>query len=48
MKPPKKAVAIIGKSCETESSGGITKQTIVEYAKCGVDFISVGRTHPYN
>jgi nicotinate-nucleotide pyrophosphorylase (carboxylating) len=38
----KKAVAIIGKSCETESSGGITTQTIVEYAKCRVDYISVG------
>ena len=38
----KKAVAIIGDKCETESSGGITENTIVEYAKCGVDFISVG------
>ena len=38
----KKAVAIIGDKCETESSGGITEKTIVEYAKCGVDFISVG------
>ena len=38
----KKAVAIIGDKCETESSGGITQKTIVEYAKCGVDFISVG------
>ena len=38
----KKAVAIIGDKCETESSGGITENTIAEYAKCGVDFISVG------
>ena len=38
----KKAVAIIGDKCETESSGGITEKTIVEYANCGVDFISVG------
>ena len=38
----KKAVAIIGDKCETESSGGITQKNIVEYAKCGVDFISVG------
>ena len=38
----KKAVAIIGDKCQTESSGGITKDTIAEYAKCGVDFISVG------
>jgi len=41
-KTTKKAVAIIGKQCQTESSGGITEETIAEYAKCGVDFISVG------
>ena len=33
---------IIGNTCQTESSGGITEETITEYAKCGVDFISVG------
>jgi nicotinate-nucleotide pyrophosphorylase (carboxylating) len=38
----KEAVAIIGEKCQIESSGGITEKTIVEYAKCGVDFISVG------
>lgn len=38
----KKAVKIIGNKCQTESSGGITEVTISEYAKCGVDFISVG------
>ena len=38
----KKAVEIIGNTCQTESSGGITEETIAEYAKCGVDFISVG------
>ena len=38
----KKAVGIIGDKCETEASGGINEKTIVEYAKCGVDFISVG------
>ncbi|MBT6808243.1 MAG: carboxylating nicotinate-nucleotide diphosphorylase, partial [Flavobacteriales bacterium] len=38
----KKAVEIIGNKCQTESSGGITEKTISEYAKCGVDFISVG------
>jgi len=38
----KKAVEIIGDTCQTESSGGITEKTIAEYAKCGVDFISVG------
>ena len=38
----KKAVSIIGAKCQTESSGRITEDTITEYAKCGVDFISVG------
>ena len=41
-KTTRKAVEIIGDKCESESSGGITEETIVEYAKCGVDFISVG------
>jgi nicotinate-nucleotide pyrophosphorylase (carboxylating) len=41
-KTTKEAVAIIGNQCQSESSGGITEETIVEYAKCGVDFISVG------
>ncbi len=36
------AVKMIGSAYETESSGGITLETISEYAKCGVDFISVG------
>jgi nicotinate-nucleotide pyrophosphorylase (carboxylating) len=36
------AIAIIGGKAETESSGGITKETIVAYAECGVDFISIG------
>ncbi len=38
----KKAVEIIAGRFETESSGGITFDTIREYAECGVDFISVG------
>lgn len=38
----KKAVNIINHKFETESSGGITKDTIRSYAECGVDFISVG------
>lgn len=38
----RKAVEIIGRTIETESSGGITLETIREYAECGVDFISVG------
>ena len=41
-KTTKEAVKIVGKKCQTESSGGITEKTISEYAKCGVDFISVG------
>ena len=41
-KTTKEAVAIIGDKCQSESSGGITEATIAEYAKCGVDFISVG------
>lgn len=38
----KKAVELIGGRYETESSGGITFNTIRDYAECGVDFISVG------
>ncbi|MCF6223241.1 MAG: carboxylating nicotinate-nucleotide diphosphorylase [Flavobacteriaceae bacterium] len=37
-----KAVQLIGKQCQTESSGGITLQTARAYADCGVDFISSG------
>ena len=38
----KKAVEMIDGRFETESSGGITFDTLREYALCGVDFISVG------
>ena len=38
----KKAVEMIAGKYETESSGGITFDTIRSYAECGVDFISVG------
>ena len=38
----KKAVDIIAGRYETESSGGITFDTLRDYAECGVDFISVG------
>jgi nicotinate-nucleotide pyrophosphorylase (carboxylating) len=38
----RKAVALIGDRCLTESSGGITLDTAKEYADCGVDFISSG------
>ena len=36
------AVKLIAGKYETESSGGITFDTIRGYAECGVDFISVG------
>lgn len=38
----KKAVQLIGGKYETEASGGITGKNIAAYAKCGVDYISVG------
>lgn len=38
----KKAVALINHRYEVESSGGITYDTIRDYAEQGVDFISVG------
>lgn len=36
------AVKMIDGMAETESSGGITLQSLRNYAECGVDFISVG------
>jgi nicotinate-nucleotide pyrophosphorylase (carboxylating) len=36
------AVRMIAGTYETESSGGITLDTIRSYAECGVDYISVG------
>jgi nicotinate-nucleotide pyrophosphorylase (carboxylating) len=38
----KKAVAMIGDKCQTESSGGINEKTVRKYAECGVDYISSG------
>ena len=38
----KKAVEMVAGRYETESSGGITFDTLRDYALCGVDFISVG------
>ena len=38
----RKAVKLIDGQFETESSGGITLDTIRGYAECGVDFVSVG------
>lgn len=37
-----KAVKMVNHQCETESSGGITFETMIPYAKAGVDFISFG------
>jgi nicotinate-nucleotide pyrophosphorylase (carboxylating) len=42
------ALKVIDGKCETEASGGITSENIEEYAKTGVDFISMGAlTHSY-
>ena len=38
----REAVEKVAGRCETESSGGITFDTMRDYAECGVDFISVG------
>jgi len=38
----KKAVQLINNKCLTESSGGITLETVRKYAECGVDFVSSG------
>lgn len=38
----KQAVDIIAGRYATEASGGITAETIADYAACGVDYISVG------
>ena len=38
----RQAVEKVAGRCETESSGGITLETMRAYAECGVDFISVG------
>ncbi len=38
----KEAVQLIQNKFETEASGGINLQNIVDYAKTGVDYISAG------
>ena len=38
----KRAVELVAGRAETESSGGITFETMIPYAKAGVDFISFG------
>mgnify|MGYP002624587731 CR=1 FL=1 len=37
-----KAVEMVNHQCETESSGGITFDNMIPYAKAGVDYISFG------
>jgi nicotinate-nucleotide pyrophosphorylase (carboxylating) len=38
----KEAVALINKRFVTEASGGITEDNVLEYALCGVDYVSMG------
>lgn len=38
----RKAVKLINNKCQTESSGGITLETVRKYAECGVDYVSSG------
>ena len=38
----REAVKIVDGQVETESSGGITIDTLRAYGECGVDYISVG------
>lgn len=38
----REAVKLVDGRCETESSGGITYETLRDYGETGVDFISVG------
>ncbi len=38
----REAVDFIGNQVQTEASGGINESNVHEYAKCGVDFISMG------
>ncbi|MDT8400711.1 MAG: carboxylating nicotinate-nucleotide diphosphorylase [Bacteroidales bacterium] len=37
-----KAIKLAGRRYEIESSGGINLETVISYARCGVDYISVG------
>ena len=38
----KVSLELINKKCLTESSGGITLDTVRKYAECGVDYVSSG------
>lgn len=44
----REAVLVVAKKCLTEASGGINENSVLEVAKTGVDYISVGAlTHSY-
>lgn len=44
----KEAVKLIDGRFQTEASGGITELNVVDYANCGVDFVSMGAlTHSF-
>jgi nicotinate-nucleotide pyrophosphorylase (carboxylating) len=38
----KEAIALINGAYITEASGGITEENVLEYANCGVDYVSMG------
>ena len=38
----REAVQLVNGKFETEASGGITTENVVQYAECGVDHISIG------
>jgi nicotinate-nucleotide pyrophosphorylase (carboxylating) len=38
----KEAITLIGGTYITEASGGITEQNVLDYANCGVDYVSMG------
>lgn len=38
----KQAVELVGGKFTTEASGGITEENVLDYAHCGVDYISMG------
>ena len=38
----REAVQLVNSKFETEASGGITTENVVQYAECGVDYISIG------
>lgn len=38
----REAVQLVNGKFETEASGGITTENVVQYAECGVDYISIG------